>query len=84
MIVVNEFHSTGATHDLRVDNKGEGIAEEKVTRIKNHFQTNHAYSIRVASRELDIPNSYIQMFFKKVSFKYFKPYKPKQVNILLE
>ena len=65
MKVVKKFYSTGATHDLRVDNKGESIEEEKVTRIKNHFQSNPTHSIRIASRELDIPYSSIQKSLKK-------------------
>ena len=34
MKIVEKFYSTGTTHDLRVDNKGDVIEEEKVTEIK--------------------------------------------------
>ena len=79
--VVKKFSSTGATHDLRVNNKGEGIEEEQVTRIKNRFLSNPTHSLRVASRELDIPFNTIHKSLKK---SHFKPCKPKHVHILSE
>ena len=77
--VVKKFSSTGATHDLRVNNEGEGI-EEQVTRIKNHFHSNATYSLRIACRELEFPS------IKFISLKksHCKSYKPKHVHILSE
>ena len=78
MTVVMKFYSTGVTHDLRVDNTGESIEEEKMTRIKNHFQSIPTHSTRVPSRELDIPYSSIQTYFKDKS--HFKPLSPTNLN----
>lgn len=78
--VVSSFKGTGSIQDQRKSNGAKPLSEVKINLIKDHFEANPKTSLRISSRDMNIPRATIQKTLKK-TLK-FKPYRATLVQTL--